>query len=55
MIVLDPRTYRYLGNYVYAIRDYQRSDNEGLLKKGTYLTSIAQLAQGIVDRPGQRP
>ena len=55
VIVLDPRTYRYLGNYVYAIRDYQRTAGEGLMKKGTYLTSIAQLAQGIVDEPGQRP
>jgi len=55
VIILDPRTYRYLGNYAYAIRDYQRSKGEGLLKKGTYLASIAQLAQGIVDQPGQRP
>jgi hypothetical protein len=54
VIILDPRTYRYLGNYVFAIRDYQISGG-GLLKKGTYLTSIAQLAQGIVDRPRQRP
>jgi hypothetical protein len=55
VIILDSRTYQYLGHYVYAIRDYQRRASEGVLKKGTYLTSIAQLAQGIVDRPGQRP
>jgi hypothetical protein len=55
VIIIDPATYRFLGDYRYAVRDYQRPGDAGVIRAGTYITSSAQISAGIVDRPGQRP
>lgn len=41
VIIVDPAAYRFLGSYE--------------CKAGTYIGSVALLAGGIVDKPGQRP
>jgi hypothetical protein len=53
-IVIDPTTFHYLGSYSVAIRDYHRAGDAGSVKKGTRLSSLAQIVAVVVDKPGQR-
>lgn len=52
-LVLDPRTYRLLGNRMLHLRD-EVLDDEILARAGSAHTT-AELASGIVDQPGQTP
>lgn len=39
VIIIGPATYRYLGTYSYAVRDYRRPGDAGGIKAGTYVVS----------------
>jgi hypothetical protein len=57
-VLLDPKTYTYLGDRVITIRDHTfGSDGEPavLVKKGTLQHLRLRTAVGIVAEPGQRP
>lgn len=54
VIIIDPRTYRYLGMYAYAVKDHHRGGDAGTMRKGTRIISKALLDNRIVDRPGRR-
>lgn len=62
-IILDPRTYQYLGWRRIAVKDfvdegtiiYGRKDPHPHVARGTILEWQARTAAAIVDRPGQRP
>jgi hypothetical protein len=49
-LILDPRTYRYLGGL-----DVMLAGNELNIKPGTVYSSSAEMTYAIVDHPGQRP
>jgi hypothetical protein len=55
-IVIDPKTYAYLGQQQLAVKDHILTGVDGKLRihKGRRLSWDAVLAWGIVDRPGQR-
>lgn len=57
-VLLDPKTYAFLGDRVITIRD-QTLESEGepktVVKKGTLQTERLRTAVGVVARPGQRP
>ncbi|MFF4985557.1 CU044_5270 family protein [Streptosporangium saharense] len=52
-IVLDPTTYRYLGRRVDYLRD-EIINGEVAFRKGSFYAS-AEVASGVVDKPGQLP
>ncbi|MFI0447447.1 CU044_5270 family protein [Actinomadura sp. 6N118] len=51
-ILLDPKTYTYLGARGIAIKDHR--SGPGLVRKGTLQGLSVRLAAAIVDEPGQR-
>lgn len=53
-LVLDPTTYEYLGRHVEQLQD-EIIDGEVAFRKGTAAFLSAELARGIVDRPGEIP
>ncbi len=54
VIIVDPRSYRFLGSYDLAVRDYHRAGDAGTVKKGTYVQISAVLDSRIVDKAGRR-
>ena len=54
-ILLDPRTYRLIGERAVAIADHTSTGDDGSrrIKKGTVQRYIARTAAAIVDRPGE--
>jgi hypothetical protein len=53
-LILDPTTYEYLGRHVEQLQD-EIINGEVAFPKGTAAFLSAELARGIVDRPGEIP
>ncbi|MBO2452436.1 CU044_5270 family protein [Actinomadura barringtoniae] len=55
-VIIDPKTYEYLGSRSYTIRAYKdpSGDNQNAAK-GEVWTWTAQIGVGVFDRPGDRP
>jgi hypothetical protein len=56
-ILLDRRTYRYVGERIIAIKDHTDTASDGTwrVKKGAILNLETRTAWSIVDKPGQLP
>lgn len=56
-VLLDRKTYRYLGERSVAIKNHTSRGLDGSLhvKRGTVQIYVARVTAGIVDKPGQRP
>jgi hypothetical protein len=54
VIIIDPRSYGFLGGYHLAVKDYHRTGDSGTVKKGTYVQISAVLNSRIVNEAGQR-
>lgn len=56
-ILLDRKTYTYMGERSIAIKDHTSTGLDGTwtVKKGTIQVLTVRTAAGIVDKPGQRP
>jgi hypothetical protein len=56
-LMLDPKTYSYLGERSIAIKNHTSRGDDGSVtsKKGDLLNLSARMQAAIVDKPGQRP
>lgn len=56
-ILLDRRTYRYVGERIIAIKDHTDTASDGTwrVKKGAIVDLETRTAWSIVDKPGQLP